>query len=145
MDLLVNKKAKFDYFVIDTEIAGISLYGTEVKSIINKKSSFVDSFIYIVNNNVSIKKFIIQQYQMESKYSYHDENRDKTLLLTSKQIEKFRKGCQVVGHSIIPLRVFINEKGKIKIEIALVKGKKQYDKRESIKEKDIKRQNDRNI
>lgn len=137
-----NKKAYFDYNFITTYIAGIILTGTEIKSIRQHKCSLVDTYCYIKNNEIFIKNSYIAKYE-NSGYCTHEERRDRKLLLTKQEIKKLNKECQNPGYTIIPIKIFINEKGLCKIELALCKGKKQYDKRESIKQKDINRDIDR--
>jgi SsrA-binding protein len=139
-----NKKAYFDYEIIRTYIAGIMLTGTEIKSIRLGKCSLVDTFCYIKNNDVIIKNSYVAEYQNKG-YVTHEERRDRKLLLTKAEINKLRNEVETPGYTIIPLKLFINEKGLCKLEIGLTKGKKQYDKRETLKQKDAKREMDRFI
>ena len=127
-----NKRASFDYELLDTFHAGIVLSGTEIKSIRLGKAGLTDSFCYINNGEIWIKNMYIAEYFYGS-YNNHSSRRDRKLLLTHKEM----------GFSIIPTRVFINEKGLAKVVIAIAKGKKEYDKRDSIKEREDKRQMDR--
>ena len=136
-----NKKAYFDYTILDTYIAGIILTGTEIKSIRAGKASLVDTFCYIHNNEIWLKNSYIAPYE-NSGYISHEERRERKLLLNKKEIEKLHKFSLITGNTIIPLKMFINEKGLCKIEIAACKGKKEYDKREAIKERDNKREID---
>ncbi len=137
--VLKNKRAKFDYEILEEEVAGIKLLGTEVKSIRSGKASLSESYIYVnEDNSVWIKGMHISEYDKQG-YSIHDPDRDKQLLLTKKQAEKWRKETQSGGLTIVPIVGKFNDKGKFKITIALAKGKKLYDKRNSLKEKDIKR------
>ena len=134
-----NKKAQFNYFFLHTLTAGIQLLGTEVKSIRDNKSSLIDSYCYFKENELFLKGFYISP----GKEAFnHDPIREKKLLLNRSELNKLQKELND-GLTIIIKRIFTNENGLIKAEIALAKGKKLYDKRNSIKEKDIKRENDR--
>jgi len=137
-----NKKAYFDYTFLNTYIAGIVLTGTEIKSIRNHKCSLVDTYCYINNNEIYMKNSYIAEYENRG-YCNHEERRDRKLLLTKQEIHKLNKEVQTPGFTIIPIKMFINDKGLCKLEIALCKGKKDYDKREIIKQKDTKREIDR--
>ena len=123
-----NKRATFDYELVDTYTAGIVLTGTEIKSIRLGKASLVDTFCYFANG----------EYFYGS-YNNHNARRERKLLLTKKELDKLQRGSKDPGFTIIPVRMFINEKGLAKVVVALAKGKKQYDKREALKEKDDKR------
>ena len=138
-----NRKAKFEYEFISKFTAGISLKGTEIKSIRNNKANISDAYCLFIDNNLIVKNLHIAEYP-NGGYLNHEPKRDRTLLLNKQEIHKILGKVKEKGNSIIPIRLFINEKGKAKIEIALAKGKKIYDKRESIKEKDQKRELDRN-
>lgn len=140
--LIKNKKAYFNYTFLDTYIAGIILTGTEIKSIRNSNASLVDTFCYIKDNEIWMKNSYIASYE-NSGYSKHEERRDRKLLITKREIKKLNSDNKVPGYTIIPIKMFINEKGLCKVEIALCKGKKEYDTRETIKEKDNKRNLDR--
>ncbi len=137
-----NKRASFDYELLDTFNAGIVLTGTEIKSIRLGKASLVDTFCFVNNGEVWVKNMYIAEYFYGS-YNNHTARRDRKLLLTRKEIAKLERASRESGFSIIPTRVFINEKGLAKIVIAIAKGKKEYDKRDSIKEREDKRQIDR--
>ena len=137
-----NKRATFDYEIIETFTAGIVLTGTEIKSIRNGKASLVDTFCFEVNGEVWIKNMYIAEY-FYGTYNNHNVRRDKKLLLTKKEIGKLQKCGKETGFSIIPLRIFINEKGLAKMVISIAKGKKVYDKRQAIKEREDKRTMDR--
>lgn len=134
-----NKKAYFNYEFIDKYIAGIQLKGTEIKSIRLGKVSFNDSYCYIDNDELWLKNMQISIYEKGS-YNNHEPLRMRKLLLKKKEINKLRTKSVEKGLTIVPLRMFINEKGFAKLEIALAKGKKEYDKRESIKKRDIERE-----
>ncbi|MBO5381759.1 MAG: SsrA-binding protein [Bacteroides sp.] len=133
-----NKRATFDYELIDTYTAGIVLTGTEIKSIRLGKASLVDTYCYFVNNELWVKNMHIAEYFYGS-YNNHTARRERKLLLTKKELDKLKRGSLDPGFTLIPVRLFINEKGLAKVVVALAKGKKQYDKRQSLKEKDDKR------
>ncbi|MBO5796534.1 MAG: SsrA-binding protein [Bacteroides sp.] len=133
-----NKRATFDYELIDTYTAGIVLTGTEIKSIRLGKASLVDTYCYFVNNELWVKNMHISEYFYGS-YNNHTARRERKLLLTKKELDKLKRGSLDPGFTLIPVRLFINEKGLAKVVVALAKGKKQYDKRQSLKEKDDKR------
>ncbi len=133
-----NRRAKFDYEIIETFTAGLVLTGTEIKSIRQGKASLVDSFCYVANGEVWVKSMYIAEYFYGS-YNNHAARRDRKLLLNRKEIVKIDKMSSVSGFTIVPLRVFINERGLAKIVIGIGKGKKDYDKRQAIKEREDKR------
>ena len=133
-----NRRATFDYDFIDQYTAGIVLTGTEIKSIRLGKASLVDTFCYFTNGELWVKNMHIAEYFYGS-YNNHNARRDRKLLLNKKELEKLQRGTKDPGFTIVPVRLFINEKGLAKLVIALAKGKKQYDKRESLKEKEDKR------
>jgi SsrA-binding protein len=132
---ILNKRARFDYFIERTEVAGIQLLGTEVKAIKGGNISLVDSYCTIENGELFVRGLNIPQNKT---HFQHDPNRIKKLLLKKTEIKKIEKDL-VKGMTIIPCRVFKNDRGLIKVEIGLAKGKKNYDKRESIKTKDVER------
>ncbi|MEX0720571.1 MAG: SsrA-binding protein SmpB [Balneolaceae bacterium] len=138
-----NRKARHDYQVDETFEAGLVLKGTEVKSLRQGKASFTDSFAFIDNEEVFLRELYIKPYEHGSFYN-HDPVRPRKLLLNKKEIRALDKATQQKGYTIIPLKLYFKG-GKAKVLIGLAKGKKQYDKRESIKEKDVKRQIDRNV
>lgn len=137
-----NKRASFDYEFVETFTAGIVLSGTEIKSIRLGKASLVDTYCFITKGEVWVKNMHITEYFYGS-YNNHVVRRDRKLLLNKKEIKKLERGTKETGFTIVPVRMFINEKGLAKLVIALAKGKKQYDKRESLKEKDDRRDMDR--
>lgn len=137
-----NKRASFDYEFIDTYTAGIVLTGTEIKSIRLGKASLVDTFCYFSKNELWIKNMNISEYFYGS-YNNHASRRDRKLLLEKKELVKLQRQVKESGFTIVPVRLFINNKGYAKLVIALAKGKKLYDKREAIKERDDKRYMDR--
>lgn len=133
-----NRRANFDYAISDTFTAGIVLTGTEIKSIRQGKASLVDTFCYVNNGEVWIKNMYIAEYFYGS-YNNHSERRDRKLLLNKKEIAKLEKNGKEAGFTIVPLRLFINDRGLAKLVIGLGRGKKEYDKRQSIKEREDKR------
>ncbi len=137
-----NKRASFDYEFIDTYTAGIVLTGTEIKSIRQGKASLVDTFCYFVRSELWVKNMYIAEYFYGS-YNNHAARRDRKLLLTRKELRKLERDTQAPGFTIVPTRLYINEKGLAKVVIALAKGKKEFDKRETLKEKDARREMDR--
>jgi SsrA-binding protein len=136
-----NRKAKFDYEFIRTLTAGMQLLGSEVKAIRDGRVSFVDSYCYFNGKELFLKNLNITP--ISSAYT-HEPNRERRLLLNKSELRKLQNDM-VKGMSIVPYRIFTNERGLIKLEIALAKGKKSYDKRAAIKEKDIDRETKRNL
>lgn len=136
-----NKKASFEYFFVDTYTAGIVLTGTEIKSIRLGKASLVDSYCYIHNGEIWVKGMNISPYFFGS-YNNHEAKRDRKLLLTKREIHKLQEATKQVGFTIVPTLVFIDAKGRAKVDIALAKGKKEYDKRQTLKEKEDRREMD---
>lgn len=134
-----NKKASFEYQFIDTYIAGIQLKGTEIKSIRHGNASLQEAYCFFANEELYIKGMHIAKYEQGTHYN-HEPVRDRKLLLQKKELRKLEAKFEEKGLSIIPVRMFINDRGLAKLEIALAKGKKLYDKREDIKEKDVKRE-----
>ncbi len=137
-----NKKASFDYEFIDTYTAGIVLTGTEIKSIRAGKASLVDSYCLFENGELWSKGIHINEY-FYGTYNNHLPTRDRKLLLTKKELRKLTRSLADPGTTIVPTLLFINERGLAKVKIALARGKKAYDKRQSLKEKDDKRQMER--
>ena len=137
-----TKRASFDYEFIDTFTAGIVLTGTEIKSIRAGKASLVDTYCFINRGEMWVKNMHIAEYFYGS-YNNHSARRDRKLLLNRKEIRKLETSTKTPGFTIVPTRLFINEKGLAKLVIALAKGKKEFDKRESLKEKDDRREMDR--
>ncbi|ADY52546.1 SsrA-binding protein [Pseudopedobacter saltans DSM 12145] len=139
-----NKKATFEYNILEKFVAGIKLLGTEIKSIRQSKANIGDSFCAFINGELYVRNMDIAEYSHGSFYN-HEAKRDRKLLLTKKELKKLIIKGEDKGLTIIPLRIFINERGFAKMEIALAQGKKSFDKRESIKERDIKREMDRMV
>ena len=137
-----NKRASFDYIFIDTYTAGIVLTGTEIKSVRQGKAGLVDSYCYFAQHELWVKNMHIAEYSYGS-YNNHSSRRDRKLLLNKKEILKLEADVKESGFTIVPVRLYINDKGLAKLVIALAKGKKMYDKRQSIKEKEDKRYMDR--
>jgi SsrA-binding protein len=137
-----NKKARFNYEIGDTYTAGIVLTGTEIKSIRDGKASLVDSYCLIENGEVWVKQMNVSEYFYGS-YNNHVARRDRKLLLNRKEIAKLQKASENPGFTIVPLRVFINDRGLAKMVIGVGRGKKEYDKRQTMRERDDKRQLDR--
>lgn len=137
-----NRKANFEYQLISTFVAGISLVGTEIKSIRNNQANISDAYCVFIDKELYVKNLHIAEYP-NGGYANHEQKRDRKLLLNKQELNKMLGKAKEKGNSIIPIRLFINEKGRAKLEIALAKGKKIYDKRESIKEKDQKRDMER--
>lgn len=133
-----NKKARFEFHLLDKFVAGIQLSGTEIKSIRLGKVNITDSFCNFRENELYITGMQIDEYKFGS-YANHQPKRDRKLLLNKQELDKLQKKLKDVGLTIVPLKLFINDKGWAKIEIALAKGKKLFDKREDLKKKDIKR------
>lgn len=134
-----NRRATFDYEIIDTFTAGLVLTGTEIKSIRSGHASLVDTFCYVSSlGEVWVKNMNIAAYFYGS-YNNHESRRDRKLLLNKKEITKLIKANNDAGYTIVPLRLFINQKGLAKLVIAIARGKKEYDKRQSIKEREDKR------
>jgi len=139
--VIKNKKAFFEYFILETFSAGLKLVGSEVKSIRNHKVSIAESFCHIVDGEVFIKNMNIAEYSFSGPYTNHEPTRERKLLLHRKEISKLEKSLSQKGTTLIPLSIIITKTGLIKMEIGLAKGKKLYDKRETIKSRD----NDRNL
>lgn len=140
--VIKNKRATFDYELIDKYQAGIVLVGTEIKSIRLGKASLVETFCYFNDGELWVKGMNISEY-FYGTYNNHAPRRDRKLLLNKKELSKIRRQTKETGFTIVPTKLFLNEKGLAKLEIAVAKGKKEYDKRESLKEKDDRRQMDR--
>ena len=133
-----NKRAKFEYEILDQIEAGMVLTGTEIKSLRSSKASITESFCQFVDGELYIINMMIDEYKLGTFYN-HKTKRERKLLLHKRELQKFEKKLKDVGNTIIPLKLYINEKGKAKILIALGRGKKLFDKRESIKERENKR------
>lgn len=137
-----NKKAEHDFLIIDKYTAGIVLTGTEIKSIRSGKASLVDTFCYIHNRELWMKNSYIAEYDFGS-FNNHSTRRDRKLLLNKKEILNLQNETKSPGFTIVPLRMYIDENGRAKLVIGLCRGKKEYDKRDTMKEKQDRREMDR--
>lgn len=137
-----NKKASFEYFFVDTFTAGIVLTGTEIKSIRMGKASLVDTFCYINNGEIWVKGMNISPYFYGS-YNNHESKRDRKLLLNKREIKNLQEATKQVGFTIVPTLLFIDDHGRAKLDIALCRGKKEFDKRQTLKEKEDRREMDK--
>ncbi len=136
--VISNRRASFDYILLTRYTAGIVLYGTEIKSIREGKASLTDAFCHFESGELWVKQMRISPYRFGSYYN-HDEMRSRKLLLNRSELRRLERQVSDTGKTIIPLRIFINEKGLAKMEIALAQGKHNYDKRQALREKDIDR------
>lgn len=140
---ILNKKAKFQYEILDKYTAGIVLTGTEIKSIRSGKASIAESFCeFNAKGELFVINMTVEEYAFGNYYN-HKPKAERKLLLNKRELKKLKKEMDIKGNAIIPLRLFINERGLAKLVIALGKGKKLYDKRETIKDRDNKRNLDR--
>ena len=139
---IINKKAKFEFILHDSYVSGIVLTGSEIKSIRNSKASIRESFCKFTNNELFIINMNIEKYDFSNDDSYN-QKRPRKLLLNKIELKKLRKSIEKKGSSIIPYKLFINEKGLAKLEIFTATGKKLYDKRSTLKDKDNKKNLDR--
>ena len=137
-----NRRASFDYEFIERFTAGIVLSGTEIKSIRAGKASLVDSYCYFINGELYVRNMNVSEYWWGS-YNRHDPKRDRKLLLTKRELRKLLRATREKGMTIVAVKLFISESGYAKLDIALARGKREYDKRESIKEKDMRREQER--
>jgi SsrA-binding protein len=135
---LVHKKAKFSYEFLATYTAGIQLYGTEIKAIREGKVNLNDGFCYFRKDELWVKNIHVSEYKLGT-YNNHEPERLRKLLLRKRELQKLQANVKEKGLTIVPFRIFINERGLAKLEIALAKGKKTHDKREAIKERDSKK------
>lgn len=141
--IVTNKKAAYDYFILSKYEAGIVLQGSEIKSIHNHAVNLKDSYVVIKNQEVFILNMHIAEYSHGNLFN-HDPFRTRKLLLHKKEILKMQLKIKQEGFTLIPTKLYFNEKGKVKVEIALAKGKKLYDKRETIKQREQKRELQKN-
>ena len=137
-----NRKASFEYFFIEEFTAGIVLTGTEIKSIRAGKASLVDTYCTIIRGELWVKGMSISPYFYGS-YNNHEQKRDRKLLLTRREISRLESAIKQTGYTIVPTLIFIDENGRAKVDIALSKGKKAFDKRQTLKEKEDRREMDR--
>jgi len=139
-----NKKASHEYFLIEKYTAGIQLTGTEIKSIRYGKASIREAYCAFNGNELFVRNMDISEYKLGTHYN-HEPKRERKLLLTKRELRKLQTKINEKGFTLVPILLFINDKGLAKLEIALAKGKHTYDKRASLKEKDIKRDLDRQM
>jgi SsrA-binding protein len=137
-----NKKASFEYLILENFVAGIKLLGTEIKSIREAKANISDAFCTFINGELYVRNLHVSEYSHGSFYN-HEAKRDRKLLLTKKELKKLLIKSEDKGLTIVPLKIFISNRGFAKMEIALAQGKKAFDKRDSIKERDVKREMDK--
>ena len=141
-DILIdNRKARFEYFLVDEYTAGIVLIGCEIKSIRNREVNMSDTYCTFINGELFVKNLHISPYKNSGfAYQNYDPKSDRKLLLTKKELRKLNQGVKTKGYTIVPVNLFVNEKGLVKMTIALAKGKHTYDKSQSIKERDLDRE-----
>ncbi|MBI9060599.1 MAG: SsrA-binding protein SmpB [Marinilabiliaceae bacterium] len=137
-----NKRASFDYELIERFAAGVQLVGTEIKSIRLGKANLVDSYCYFVKGELWLKGMRVSEY-FYGTYNNHQPERDRKLLLKKKELQKLERKTKESGLTIVPVKIFLNERGFAKVEIALARGKKMHDKRETLKNKEASREMDR--
>ena len=139
--LIDNRKANYNYFLLEEYVAGIVLVGCEIKSIRNRDVNMSDSYCTFVGNELIIKNMHISPYKNSGfTYKDYDSKRDRKLLLTKRELRKLQKDVQIKGHTITPVNLYINDKGLVKLTIAMAKGKHTYDKSQTIKERDLDRE-----
>ena len=139
-----NRKASFEYSFIDKFEAGLQLLGTEIKSIRENQANIADAFCIFTNDELWIRGMHISEYK-QGTYNNHEPKRDRKLLLNKKELNKLSNKLKDKGLTIVPLRLFISDTGYAKLDIALAKGKKSYDKRQDLKTKDAKREMDKSL
>ena len=137
-----NKKAEHDFLIINKYVAGIVLTGTEIKSIRAGKAGLVDTFCYIHNGEIWVKNMYVAEYDFGS-YNNHSARRDRKLLLQKKEIRHLTADTKAPGFTLVPLRLYIDENNRAKLQIALCRGKKEFDKRAALKDKQDRREMDR--
>ena len=139
--LIDNRKANYNYFLLEEYVAGIVLEGCEVKSIRSRDVNMSDSYCTFVGNELIIKNMHISPYKNSGfTYKDYDSKRDRKLLLTKRELRKLQKDVQAKGYTIVPVNLYINDKGLVKLTIAMAKGKHTYDKSQTIKERDLDRE-----
>lgn len=143
--IVKNKRGYYEYTILEKYVAGIKLMGSEVKSIRKGKVSISESYCFILNDEMYIKGMHISEFKEAGKYFNHNPLRDKKLLLNKKEIIKLKEKTAQKGLTLIPLEIILTDTGFLKLELGLAKGKNLHDKRESIKEKDLKRELERNL
>ena len=139
--LIDNRKANYNYFLLEEYVAGIVLKGCEIKSIRNRDVNMSDSYCTFVGNELIIKNMHISPYKNSGfTYKDYDSKRDRKLLLTKRELRKLQKDDQTKGYTIVPVNLYTNDKGLVKLTIAMAKGKHTYDKSQTIKERDLNRE-----
>ena len=139
--LIDNRKANYNYFLLEEYVAGIALIGCEIKSIKNRDVNMSDSYCTFVGNELIIKNMHISPYKNSGfTYKDYDSKRDRKLLLTKRELRKLQKDVQAKGYTIVPVNLYTNDKGLVKLTIAMAKGKHTYDKSQTIKERDLDRE-----
>jgi len=142
---ILNRKAKFNYFIEEEIECGIELVGSEVKSIREGSCNIKDSYARVKRNEIFIINMFIKRYSHTAEEFSKDETRERRLLLHKKQILKLKEKTTKEGYTLIPIKVYFNDKNKAKVLLGICKGKKNYDKRETIKERDIKRKLEKDL
>jgi SsrA-binding protein len=135
---IVNRKAKFEFHFLDSYEAGILLVGTEVKSVRNGEANLTDAYCYFSRGELWVKSLFIGEYKQGNRFN-HETRRERKLLLNKRELKKLEKRINEKGLTIVPYRLYFNERNRVKLEIKLAQGKKVYDKRESIKQEDVRR------
>lgn len=139
--LIDNRKANYNYFLLEEYVAGIALIGCEIKSIRNRDVNMSDSYCTFVGNELIIKNMHISPYKNSGfAYGDYEPKRDRKLLLTKRELRKLQKDVQTKGYTIVPVNLYTNDKGLVKLTIAMAKGKHTYDKSQTIKERDLDRE-----
>ena len=139
--LIDNRKANYNYFLLEEYVAGIALIGCEIKSIRNRDVNMSDSYCTFIGNELIIKNMHISPYKNSGfAYKDYDPKRDRKLLLTKRELRKLQKDVQTKGYTIVPVNLYTNDKGLVKLTIAMAKGKHTYDKSQTIKERDLDRE-----
>ncbi|MBO4588912.1 MAG: SsrA-binding protein [Bacteroidales bacterium] len=139
-----NKKASFEYFLIDEYVAGLVLTGTEIKSIRDGKANLTDAYCTFIGNELFVRQMHVSEYRFGS-YMNHPAKRDRKLLLTRRELRKLKARTKEKGYTIVPVLLFVDDRGYAKLKIALARGKKFFDKRQTIKDKDTRRDMQREI
>jgi SsrA-binding protein len=141
---ILNKRASFEFSFLEKYVAGMQLTGTEIKSIRDGKCNITDGYCFFKDNELWVKNILITEYDKGTHYN-HEPKRDRKLLLNKSEINKLLKKLKDQGLTIVPLKLFISDSGYAKLEIALAKGKKLFDKREDIKKRDVQRETSRKL
>jgi SsrA-binding protein len=142
---IVNRKARYEFQVGETYTAGLQLMGSEIKSIRENNANLNEAYCYFKGNELFVKDMFIAEYEQAYKDKQHEPKRDRKLLLNRNELDKIKKKVETKGFTVVALRLFINKKGLAKLEIAVAKGKKLVDKRNTIKDRDLKRESARKI